>query len=85
MNIKIYSDREVKQLDYDVYGTQNENNITTLKIEVPEQYENWNKRIVFLTKEGNFWDYIKMQRLSFLPHSTELQWHWFITSRFTPW
>ena len=59
MNIKIYQDREVKQLDYDVYGTQNENKVTTLKIEVPEQYENWNKRIVFLTDEGNFWDYIK--------------------------
>lgn len=59
MNIKVYKNREVYQIDDDAYGTQNENNITVLKIEVPEQYKNWNKRIVFITKEGNFWDYIK--------------------------
>lgn len=59
MEIKVYKDRQVLQLDTDVYGTQNENKVTTLKIEVPEQYENWNKRIVFLTDEGNKWDYIK--------------------------
>lgn len=59
MNIKVYKNREAHQIDNDVYGTQNENNVTELKIEVPEQYENWNKRIVFLTDEGNFWDYIK--------------------------
>lgn len=56
MNIKVYKDRQVLQLDNDVYGTQNENNVTVLKIEVPEQYANWNKRIVFLTEEGNKWD-----------------------------
>ena len=59
MNIKVYQNRDTHQIDNDVYGTQNENNVTELKIEVPEQYENWNKRIVFLTEEGNFWDYIK--------------------------
>ena len=41
-----------------IYGTQNENNITELEIEVPQEYENWNKRIVFITDEGNKWDYI---------------------------
>lgn len=59
MNIKVYQNRETHQIDNEVYGTQNENKVTTLKIEVPEEYENWNKRIVFLTEEGNFWDYIK--------------------------
>lgn len=59
MNIKVYKSRDAHQIDNDVYGTQNENNITELKIEVPEQYKDWNKRIVFLTEEGNFWDYIK--------------------------
>ena len=59
MNIKVYQNRETHQIDNEVYGTQNENKVTTLKIEVPEEYENWNKRIVFITEEGNFWDYIK--------------------------
>lgn len=58
MNIKIYKDRDAIQLDNDVFGTQHENEVTTLKIEVPEQYENWNKRIVFITDEGTFWDAI---------------------------
>ena len=58
MNIKIYKDRDAIQLDNDVFGTQNENEVTTLKIEVPEEYENWNKRIVFITEEGNSGDVI---------------------------
>lgn len=59
MNIKVYSDRQTTSTDDDVFGTQNENNVTTLKIEVPEQYQNWNKRIVFLTDEGNKWDILE--------------------------
>lgn len=58
MNIKVYQNRETHQIDNDVYGTQNENKVTTLKIEVPEEYENWNKRIVFITEKGTFWDVI---------------------------
>lgn len=58
MNIKVYLNRETHQIDNEVYGTQNENKVTTLKIEVPEEYENWNKRIVFITEEGTFWDVI---------------------------
>ena len=58
MDIKVYQNRETKKLDTEVYGTQNENNITKLKIEVPEQYRNWNKRIVFITEKKNFWDII---------------------------
>ena len=58
MNIKVYTNRQAIPLDNDVFGTQNENKVTTLKIEVPEQYENWNKRIVFITEEGTFWDAI---------------------------
>lgn len=59
MNIKVYQNRDTHQIDNDVYGTQNENNVTELKIEVPEQYENWNKRIVFITPDGNFEDIIE--------------------------
>ena len=58
MDIKVYQNRETKKMDTEVYGTQNENNITILKIEVPEQYKNWNKRIVFITEEKKFWDII---------------------------
>lgn len=41
------------------YNTQNENKITELTLELPKEYENWNKRIVFITDSGVFWDYIQ--------------------------
>lgn len=59
MNIKVYSNRETIPIDDDVFGTQNENNVTTLKIEVPEKYQKWNKRIVFITDKGNKWDILR--------------------------
>ena len=40
-------------------GTQNENEITELTFEIPEEYQDWNKRIVFITSDGKFWDYIQ--------------------------
>lgn len=40
MNIKVYQNRETHQIDNDAYGTQNENKVTTLKIEVPEAFYN---------------------------------------------
>lgn len=58
MQITVYQNRQAIQTDNEVYGTQNENNVTTLEIEVPEKYEHWNKRIVFITDDGNLWDII---------------------------
>ena len=54
--ITVYENRYVSIKN--IYGTQNENNVTELEIEVPQEYENWNKRIVFITDDGNKWDYI---------------------------
>lgn len=54
--ITVYENRYVSIKN--IYGTQNENNVTALEIQVPAQYENWNKRIVFITDEGNKWDLI---------------------------
>ena len=42
MQITVYQNRQAIQTDNEVYGTQNENNVTTLEIEVPEKYEHWN-------------------------------------------
>lgn len=39
-------------------GTQNENNVQELEIQVPEKYEYWNKKIVFVTENDGFWDNI---------------------------
>lgn len=54
--ITVYENRYVSIKN--IYGTQNENNVTELEIQIPEQYKNWNKRIVFVTDEGNKWDLI---------------------------
>ena len=57
MKVKVYDDRKVHVYKY--VGTQNESNITELKIEVPEKYQDFNKKIVFVTKEKVFWDIIE--------------------------
>lgn len=59
MKIVIDKDREYDFPDNDVAGTRNENKVTELKIEVPEKYQNWNKRIVFITPDGKPWYYIE--------------------------
>lgn len=58
MNIKVSLDRSIEKNYFYTEGTQNENNVTKLYIEVPKEYEDYGKRIVFITDEGNFWDYI---------------------------
>ena len=57
MKVKVYDDRKVHVLNYSM--TQNENNVTELQIEVPEKYKDFNKKIVFVTKEKVFWDNIE--------------------------
>lgn len=39
-------------------NTQNENEAERIILQVPEQYEDFNKKIVFITKDGNIWDLI---------------------------
>ena len=58
MNIKVFQNRKIERDYFYNEGTQNENNITVLTFEVPLGYENFSKRIVFITEDGNFWDYI---------------------------
>lgn len=38
------------------YNTQNENEVNTIKLNVPEKYQDFNKKIVFITDEGIYWD-----------------------------
>ena len=37
-------------------NTQNENEAEKILLQVPEQYEDFNKKIVFITKDGIVWD-----------------------------
>ena len=39
-------------------NTQNENRAETITLVVPEEYESFNKKIVFITPDGNVWDVI---------------------------
>ena len=39
-------------------NTQNENNVETITLVVPEEYEDYNKKIVFVTDDGTVWDII---------------------------
>lgn len=39
-------------------NTQNENRAETIELVVPEEYESYNKKIVFITSDGNVWDVI---------------------------
>ena len=39
-------------------NTQNENDAEKIILQVPEQYEDFNKKIVFVTPDGNVWDII---------------------------
>lgn len=62
MNIELYEDRTIEK-EGDI-GTQNENNVTDIEIIVPEIYEDYNKKIVFVTKEDSkekiiVWDFIE--------------------------
>ena len=53
MNLKIFKNRNVYK-DYAFEeGTQNENNATLLQFEFEEDINFINKRIVFITEDGN--------------------------------
>ena len=57
MKLKVYENRQLELIQE--IGTQNENNVETLQINVPEKYEDFNKKIVFITDDGIVWDLIE--------------------------
>lgn len=58
MNIKVNENRLVDFSEHE-QGTSNETNVQTLQIEVPEKYNDFYKKIVFVTDDGTFWDYLE--------------------------
>lgn len=57
MEIKINDNRKVYIVD--TIGTQNENNVTDLYITVPELYQDFDKKIVFIMNDEIVWDKIE--------------------------
>jgi len=57
MKVDVFENRAIK-ID-GTEGTQNENNIQQLEINVPEKYKDYNKKIVFATDDGIVWDTIE--------------------------
>lgn len=58
MNITILDNREIIIDSSDNFGTQNENKASIINFSFPESLINANKKIVFITDDGNFWDLI---------------------------
>lgn len=58
MNITILSNRDVLINSSDNLGTQNENNASIMNFNFPDNFTNANKKIVFITDDGNYWDLI---------------------------
>ena len=56
MKIKAKQNRELIMIN--AQNTQNENDAEKITLQVPEQYEDFNKKIVFITPDGNVWDII---------------------------
>ena len=56
MKIKAKQNRELIMIN--AQNTQNENDAEKIILQVPEQYEDFNKKIVFITPDGNVWDII---------------------------
>ena len=57
MIVKAKKDRELILIR--AQNTQNENKAETIEIDVPEEYEDYNKKIVFITDDGTVWDIIQ--------------------------
>ena len=53
MKLTIQENRKITPIVAQM-GIQNKNKITELTFEIPEECQDWNKRIVFLTSENNF-------------------------------
>ena len=57
MKLTVKENRELIMVN--ARNTQNENDVETLQITVPEKYEDFNKKIVFITDDGVKWDLIE--------------------------
>lgn len=57
MKLTVKENRELIMVN--ARNTQNENDVETLQITVPEKYEDFNKKIVFITDDGVVWDLIE--------------------------
>lgn len=57
MKILAKQNREIIMIN--ARNTQNENDAEKIILEVPEQYEDFNKKIVFITNDGIVWDIIQ--------------------------
>lgn len=60
MQVKVYEDRNIEIINNP--GTQNENEAEVIQIKLPEKYEDYNKKIVFILpeQENNIvWDFIE--------------------------
>lgn len=56
MKLKVYENRQLEIIQE--IGTQNENNVELIELEVPEKYIDWNKKIVFVLENEIYWDFI---------------------------
>ena len=54
MTIEVNEDRSIRKLYSGKEGTQNEENVTTLNFIIPEKYLNFEKKLVFISKDDNF-------------------------------
>ena len=59
MNITVNEDRTVEKKYTENEGSQNENRITELTFTLPEAYTDFVHKIVFITEDGNYTDYIE--------------------------
>ena len=57
--MKIIAKKDRKLLLINASNTQNENKAETIELTVPEEYEDYNKKIVFVTDNGIVWDIIQ--------------------------
>ena len=56
--MKILAKQNRELIMINAQNTQNENDAEKITLQVPEQYEDFNKKIVFITPDGNVWDII---------------------------
>ncbi|MBQ6631953.1 MAG: hypothetical protein IJH55_07615 [Romboutsia sp.] len=62
MNITVNEDRTVIKEYEENEGSQNENKITELNFSLPSIYSDFTPKIVFITEDGNYTDYIEDNR-----------------------
>lgn len=56
--MKLFAKQNRELIMVNAQNTQNENDAEKIILKVPEQYEDFNKKIVFVTPDGNVWDII---------------------------